>query len=212
MIGAQFLFTERQSSPIERLCLFIAAPIMFFFGRDPAVAGLVGVFCVYITTMNVLMMRWEMNVSSIIGSLALLAMLVLWLFVLGFAASFFRIFEVFRVSMSIGVYIWWPVVWMVLVGVSVFKGLFHYYSIGPENLDVQEGITETGENFRREDFTFTYYSKDIIERLFNLGYIVLKLKGGSTFRDGSTIRRVFVWKYSAVVRKLDTIKTLRNVE
>lgn len=158
----------------------VASVLMFMWQADwlggegtPMVIGGIwfGVFF-----LNYLVEEFEISVKIVlIGALCLLALL-LWLNLLGWVGPFLAIFTRISVAMSPVAYLMVVLLGLLTIGISWLRGLYYYVMFTPNYMNIQWGLTESGDHIGREDYNTHVDTTDVLERLMGFGRIVIIFK------------------------------------
>ena len=177
---------------------------------DPGAAGtaanlfgkVVGGAWVAIFLLCFLVDEYEMSVKVLAILVLFVLLLVLWLHLLGWLSGFFRVLGRVSVSMSWMGFLFLALLFSIGVIASWIKGLFHYVAITPNYMNIQVGLTETGEQISREDYNTRVDTSDFLERILGFGRIVI------TFRDNR--RLPIMMLVGRIGRKAETLESIRG--
>lgn len=188
------------------LAAVLAAGLMFlkesgwgiFAGIDPQIVGGVW-FAIFFV--NFLIEEYNINLRLLIIAFSCTGFLLLWLHLLGWVTGFLGLFAHLAFSISGTGYLLIAVIGTLTVVVSWLHGLFYYIAITPNNLDIQTGPSEAGEQIGREDYSTKVDTRDFLERLLGFGRISI------TFKDrGRPPISLLVWR---VEKKADMLEKVR---
>ena len=188
------------------LAAALAALLMFlhesgagvFAGIDPKIVGGVW-FAIFFV--NFLIEEYNINLRLLIIAFSCTGFLLLWLHLLGWVTGFLGLFAHLAFSISGTGYLLIAVIGTLTVVVSWLHGLFYYIAITPNNLDIQTGPSEAGEQIGREDYSTKVDTRDFLERLLGFGRISI------TFKDrGRPPISLLVWR---VEKKADMLEKVR---
>jgi len=143
----------------------------------PVVAEVIGSLWVLTFLLSFLVDEYEMSVKILAIIVLLILLLVLWLHLLGWLVGFLRLLGRVSVSMSWQGFLFLGLLFSIGIVVSWIKGMFYYVAITPNYLNLQIGLTETGEQIAREDYSTRVDTGDFLERILGFGRIVI------VFRD-----------------------------
>ena len=146
--------------------------------------------------------EYEMSVKVLAIVVLFLLLMGLWLFVLERLGRFFEILGKISVSMSWMGFLFIAVIFSLGVAVSWLKGLFHYVAITPNYMNIQVGLTETGEQISREDYNTRVDTSDLLERILGFGRIIV------TFRDSRRLPLMLL--VGRIGRKAQTLESIRG--
>ncbi len=146
--------------------------------------------------------EYEMSVKVLAIVVLFLLLMGLWLFVLERLGRFFEILGEISVSMSWMGFLFIAGVFSLGVAVSWLKGLFHYVAITPNYMNIQVGLTETGEQISREDYNTRVDTSDLLERILGFGRIIV------TFRDSRRLPLMLL--VGRIGRKAQTLESIRG--
>ncbi|HUT01887.1 MAG TPA: hypothetical protein VM031_05500 [Phycisphaerae bacterium] len=166
------------------------------------VGAIVGGIWVAMFLLCFLIDEYEMSVKVLAIIILFVLLLVLWLHLLGWLAGFFRVLGRISVSMSWQGFLFLAVVFSVGVVASWVKGFFHYVAITPNYMNIQVGLTETGEQISREDYNTRIDTSDFLERLLGFGRIVI------TFRDSRRLPMMLL--VGRIGKKAETLESIRG--
>lgn len=121
--------------------------------------------------------EYEMSAKILAIIFLLLSLAALWLHLLGWLWPVVRTMGKVSVSMSWQGFLFIGLLFSVGIIVSWVKGLFYYVAITPNFMNIQVGLTETGEQVSREDYSTRIDTGDLLERMLGFGRIIV------TFRD-----------------------------
>jgi len=146
--------------------------------------------------------EYEMSIKVLAIIVLFVLLLVLWLYLLAWLGSFFRVLGRISVSMSWMGFLFLAVIFSIGVVASWVKGLFHYVAITPNYLNIQVGLTETGEQISREDYNTRVDTSDFLERILGFGRIVI------TFRDNRRLPIMLL--VGRIGNKAQTLESIRG--
>ena len=173
--------------------------IWIFASMDPKIISGVW-FAIFF--LNFLVEEYNIRLTVIIISLVSVGFLLLWLQLAGWVVPFFRFFKRLAFSISGTGYLLVGLIGLLTILISWIRGLFYYVVITPNYINVQEGLTETGEQIARRDFYTGVDTTDLVERLFGIGKIII------TFKDSERKPMIMlVWRIGAKAEKLEEMGT-----
>jgi hypothetical protein len=168
---------------------------------DGPVAAIVGGAWVAVFLLCFLIDEYEMSVKVLAIVVLFVLLLGLWLNMLGWLGGFFRALGKITVSMSWTGFLLIAVIFGIGVAISWIKGLFHYVAITPNYMNIQVGLTETGEQISREDYNTRVDTSDFLERILGFGRIII------TFRDNRRLPiMVLVGRIGKKAQMLESIR------
>ncbi len=158
----------------------VAATVMFLkemgWFVDAVTPEIIGGVWFAVFFLNFLVEEFEINVKVVlIGALCLLALL-LWLHLLGWVRPFIRTFGHITIEMSWMGYLALALIGLLTVLISWIRGLFYYIVFTPNYMNIQWGLTETGDHIGREDYNTHVDTTDLLERLMGFGKIIIVFK------------------------------------
>ena len=164
---------------------------------EPIVGGIwLGVFF-----LNFLVDEYEISIKVLMIMILCILVLFLWLGLLGWTGAFLRLFKHLGVRIDWTGYLILAVIFGIAIFVSWFRGLFYYVAITPNYMNVQIGLTETGEQISYQHYNTRVDTGDFLERLFGFGRIII------TFND---LRReplvLLVSRVGKVAARLESIR------
>jgi len=168
-------------------------------GLDPKLLGGIwlGIFFV-----NFLVEEYDVDLRSLIITTVVVAGAFMWVAVMDWFPEFFRFFRRFGIQMDSASYFLIAVVFVIAILYSVFRGAFHYAEITPNYINIQTGLTETGEQLSREQYSTRIEAEDLLERLLGFGRLVVM------FRD--TRRPPMIFLIHGVGRKAAQLEGIRG--
>jgi hypothetical protein len=190
----------------------VAALLMFlqesgwslFAGIDP---HLVGGIWFAIFFLNFLTEEYDLNLRLILIVLSSVGFLLLWLHLLGWVTGFLSLFGHLAFSISGTGYLLIALIGAGTIGMSWVRGLFYYVAITPNNLAIQTGPAEAGEQIGREDYSTKVDTRDFIERLLGFGRIAI------TFKDHSRPPiSLLVWRVDRKAEMLEKVRAKFTVD
>jgi len=209
--GGEFLIVFKWTQKVLFLptitASLIAATLMYlheeniwiFSSIDPKTVG--GVFF-GIFFLNFLVEEYDIRLTVIITSLVSVGFLLLWLELVHWVVSFLQLFRRLAFEISGTGYLLVCIIGLLTILVSWIRGLFYYVVITPNYINIQEGLTETGEQIARRDFYTSVDTTDLVERLFGFGKINITFKESE--RKPMTM---LVWRIGIKAEKLEEMGT-----
>ncbi|MHC4640837.1 MAG: hypothetical protein ACYS32_04270 [Planctomycetota bacterium] len=209
--GGEFLIIFKWTQKVIFLptimASLIAATLMYLHeyniwilgSMDPKIIG--GVFF-GIFFLNFLVEEYNIRLMVIITSLVSVGFLLLWLELVDWVVPFFQLFKRLAFEISGTGYLLVCIIGLLTILVSWIRGLFYYVVITPNYINIQEGLTETGEQIARRDFYTSVDTTDLVERLFGIGKINITFKESE--RKPMTL---LVWRIGAKAEKLEEMGT-----
>ncbi len=169
-----------------------------FAGINPKTVGGIWFAIFFI---NFVIEEYHISIKVLIISFVSAGFLLLWLHLLGWVGGFLGLFRSLAFSISGTGYLLIAIFGLLTIGISWLQGLFVYVAITPNSLNVQEGVTEAGEQIGREDYNSKVDTGDFLERLLGFGRISI------TFKEKSRLPlTLLVWR---VQRKADMLEKVR---
>ena len=172
---------SRKALYVPTLAISLAASTIMFLEEmgwffDAVTPEIIGGVWFSVFFLNFVVEEFEINVKVVlIGALCLLALL-LWLHLLGWVRPFVRMFGHMTIQMSWMGYLALAVIGMLTIGISWVRGLFYYVVFTPNYMNIQWGLTESGDHVGREDYNTHVDTTDLLERLMGFGKIVIIFK------------------------------------
>jgi len=171
---------------------------------DPTVVG--GVWFT-IFFVNFLIEEYNVNLRLLIIVFSCSGFLLLWLHLLGWVAGFLGLFKHLAFSISGTGYLLIAVIGAMTIGISWLRGLFYYVAITPNNLDIQTGPAEAGEQIGREEYSTKIDTGDFLERLLGFGRIMV------VFKDrGRPPVSLLVWRVHKKAEMLEKVRAKFTVD
>ena len=202
----------------SRKVLYMPAILMSFIGAlamlmiqwkaitehaAPVVAQAVGGLWLLAFVVSFLVDEYEMSFKVLSVIVLLVLLLVLWLHLLGWLVAFLRLLGRVSVSMSWQGFLFIGLLFSVGIVVSWIKGLFYYVAITPNYMNIQVGVTESGEQISREEYSTRVDTGDFLERIMGFGRIVI------TFRDNRRLPLSLL--VGRIGKKATTLESLRGI-
>jgi len=186
------------------LAALAAAVVMILTGGEknlPACAKLVGGIWIAIFLVNFVIEEYEVNIKVLVMIVLAAGLLFLWLHLVGWVRPFLHLFTHLAVPISATGYILVAIIGAATILISWVRGLFYYVALTPNYMNIQEGVTETGEQINREDYNTRVDTGDFLERLLGFGKIVI------IFKDQKRLPIVLlVWRIGRKTEMLDRIR------
>ncbi len=162
----------------------------------------VGGVWVALFVLSFLVEEYDMSLRVLVILVLAAVVFGLWLHQLGWLGRFFSVLGKISVSMSWMGFLFIAVLFSIGIFVSWVKGLFYYIAVTPNYMNIQTGVTETGEQIAREDYSTRIDSSDLLERIMGFGRIVV------TFRDNRRLpMTLLVW---GIGRKASTLESIQG--
>ena len=180
----------------------LAAFAITLFRPSEAVSEIVGGCWLAIFFLNFLVDEYEMSIKVLLICLLCVLVLVLWLTFLDWLGAFLRFFGRLDVVISAVGYLMITLIFALAVAISWVRGLFYYVAITPNCLNIQAGLTETGEQVLREEHSTRIDTGDFLERLLGFGRLIV------TFRDHR--RQPMVMLISRIGRRARAMEAIRG--
>jgi hypothetical protein len=175
-----------------------------FAGIDPKIVGGVW-FAVFL--INFLIEEYNINIRLLIIAFSCTGFLLLWLHLLGWVTGFLGLFKHLAFSISGTGYLLIAIIGALTIGISWLRGLLYYVAITPNNLDIQTGPAEAGEQIGREDYSTKIDTGDFLERLLGFGRICV------TFKDrGRPPISLLVWRVGKKAEMLEKVRAKLTVD
>ncbi|MCU0917818.1 MAG: hypothetical protein MUC88_25130 [Planctomycetes bacterium] len=175
-----------------------------FGGINPRIVGGVW-FAVFL--INFLIEEYSVTLKLLIIFFACTGFLLLWLHLLGWVTGFLGLFTHLAFSISGTGYLLIAVIGALTIGISWLRGLFYYIAITPNNLGIQSGPAEAGEQIGREDYSTKVDTSDFLERLLGFGRIIV------IFKDrGRPPLNLLVWRVDRKAEMLEKVRAKLTVD
>jgi len=169
--------------------------------------GTLGTIWLFVFLFNFVVEEFSIGLKEVFIFLLFAGGACIWLAYFGWLKPFVDAVGSLSVTMNGLGFLLIALVFSIAVAVSWLRGLFHYVAITPNSINMQSGLTETGEQISREDYNTQVDTSDILERLMGFGRIVIN------FRD---LRRpaadFLVWRIGSKSRMLETIRGTLTVD
>jgi len=163
------------ASLLAALLVFLSESGWWLFGSIPPVA--IGGMWLAVFFLNFLIEEYNISVKVLLIILISIGFFLLWLHLLNWVTGFLRLFKHLALSINAAGYLLVGVIGLFTILISWLRGLFYYIAITPNDMNVQEGPTESGEQISREDYNSRIDTSDFLERLMGFGKIVITFKG-----------------------------------
>jgi hypothetical protein len=183
----------------------LAAVLMFLHSRGwlpgaatPEIIGGVW-FAVFLA--NFLVEEFEISAKVVLIAAATLVALFLWLHLLGWVRPFVRMFGNLSISMSWIGFLVLAALGLVTIVASWVQGLFHYVAFTPNYLNIQWGLTESGDHIGREDYNTHVDTEDVLERLMGFGKVIIVDR-----RQQRPPVILLVWRIGKKAERLESVR------
>jgi hypothetical protein len=178
--------------------------LSFFNAVNPGALGAIwlGVFL-----LNFIVEEYQAGIKEILLMILSFAGLVLWLSYLNWLEGFWNFLGSISAEMNGIAYLLIALIFLLAIGTSWVKGLFHYAAFTPNYVNLQRGPTESGEQIGREEFDTLVDTNDLLERLLGFGSIIIR------FHDPrKETLRMLVWGIGSKSRSLENIRGAITVD
>ena len=181
----------------------VAAVLMYVIGEKSSSADVVIGGCwLGIFFLNFLVEEYSISIKILLISVVSLGCFLLWLHLLGWVVDFLKLFEHLALSINGTGYLLIGFIGLLTIMLSWFRGLFYYMTITPNDMNIQEGPTESGEQIGREDYNSRIDTSDFLERLMGFGKIIITFKDRK--REPIT---VLVWRIQKKSQMLERVRS-----
>jgi len=151
--------------------------------------------------LNFVVEEYEPGMKEVLLMVVSIAGLTLWLIYLNWLDGFWDFLGGISAEMNGVAYLLISLIFLLAIGTSWVKGLFHYAAFTPNYVNLQRGPTESGEQIGREEFDTIVDTSDLLERLLGFGSIIVR------FHDArKEPLRMLVWGIGSKSRKLENIR------
>ena len=161
----------------------------------------------FILFLNFLVGEYELNLRVIIIGLLCIALVTLWLNLLGWVRPCLDLFGRISVNLNATAYFLVAALGLAAIGISWVKGLFYYVALTPNYMNIQEGPTETGEHVGQEDYNSRVNTRDFLERLMGFGRVLIIFKDKK--REPMSL---LVWGIKKKAASLEAIRGTISIE
>jgi hypothetical protein len=183
---------------------FIAAALLQIPGINEAAIGGVW-FAIFF--LNFLIEEYNISIKILIIALISIGFFLLWLHLLGWAMAFLGLFRKAAISMNSTVLLLVGFLGVFTILISWLRGLFYYFSITPNYMNIQDGPTESGEQIGREDYNTKVDTSDFLERLMGFGRIII------TFKDKKREPIIIlVWRIQKKAERLEAVRAKFSID
>jgi hypothetical protein len=163
--------------------------------------GTLGAIWLGFFLLNFVIEEYEAGIKEVLLMVVTIAGLTLWLSYLNWLDGFWDFLGGISAEMGGVAYLLISLIFLLAIGTSWVKGLFHYAAFTPNYVNLQRGPTESGEQIGREEFDTLVDTSDLLERLLGFGSIVVR------FHDArKEPLRMLVWGIGSKSRKLENIR------
>lgn len=163
--------------------------------------GTLGAIWLGFFLLNFVIEEYEAGIKEVLLMVVTIAGLTLWLSYLDWLDGFWSFLGGISAEMGGVAYLLIALVFLLAIGTSWVKGLFHYAAFTPNYVNLQRGPTESGEQIGREEFDTLVDTSDLLERLLGFGSIIIR------FHDArKEPLRMLVWGIGVKSRKLENIR------
>jgi len=151
--------------------------------------------------LNFVVEEYEAGMKEVLLMVVSIAGLTLWLSYLNWLDGFWDLLGGISAEMNGVAYLLISLIFLLAIGTSWVKGLFHYAAFTPNYVNLQRGPTESGEQIGREEFDTIVDTSELLERLLGFGSIIVR------FHDArKEPLRMLVWGIGSKSRKLENIR------
>ena len=183
---------------------FIAAALLQIPDINEAAVGGVWFAIFFI---NFLIEEYNISIKILIIALISIGFFLLWLHLLGWAMAFLGLFRKAAISMNSTVLLLVGFLGVFTILISWLRGLFYYFSITPNYMNIQDGPTESGEQIGREDYNTKVDTSDFLERLMGFGRIII------TFKDKKREPiSILVWRIQKKAERLEGVRAKFSID
>lgn len=163
--------------------------------------GTLGAIWLGFFLLNFVIEEYEAGIKEVLLMVVSIAGLTLWLSYLNWLDGFWDFLGGISAEMGGVAYLLISLIFLLAIGTSWVKGLFHYAAFTPNYVNLQRGPTESGEQIGREEFDTLVDTSDLLERLLGFGSIIVR------FHDArKEPLRMLVWGIGGKSRKLENIR------
>lgn len=163
--------------------------------------GTLGAIWLGFFLLNFVIEEYEAGIKEVLLTVVSIAGIALWLSYLNWLDGFWDFLGGISAEMCGVAYLLISLIFLLAIGSSWVKGLFHYAAFTPNFVNLQQGPTESGEQIGREEFDTLVDTSDLLERLLGFGSIIVR------FHDArKEPLRMLVWGIGSKSRKLENIR------
>jgi hypothetical protein len=187
----------------------VVLSILFFILSlfDVVNPGALGAVWLGLFLLNFIVEEYEAGIKEILIMVLSCAGLIMWLSYLNWLDGFWHFLGSISAEMNGVAYLLIALIFLLAIGTSWFKGLFHYAAFTPNYVNMQKGPTESGEQIAREEFDTLVDTSDLLERLMGFGSIIIRFH--DTRREPL---RLLVWGIGRKSRTLESIRGAITIE
>lgn len=165
-------------------------------------SGAMGAIWLGAFLVNFMVEEYDAGIKELLLLVLGLGGLVLWLSYLGWLDGFWSFLRSISADMNGVAYLIFALIFLIAIGVSWIRGLFHYVAFTPNYVNIQRGPTESGQQIGREELNTVVDTEDLLERMLGFGKIII------SFRDARMEDiNLLVW---GVGRKSRTLESIRG--
>lgn len=169
--------------------------------------GTLGAIWLGFFLLNFVIEEYEAGIKEVLLMVITIAGLTLWLSYLNWLDGFWGFLGGISAEMGGVAYLLISLIFLLAIGTSWVKGLFHYAAFTPNYVNLQRGPTESGEQIGREEFDTLVDTSDLLERLLGFGSIIVR------FHDSrKEPLRMLVWGIGGKSRKLENIRSAITID
>lgn len=169
--------------------------------------GTLGAIWLGFFLLNFVVEEYEAGIKEVLLMIVSIAGLTLWLSYLNWLDGFWKFLGGISAEMNGVAYLLISLIFLLAIGTSWVKGLFHYAAFTPNFVNLQKGPTESGEQIGREEFDTLVDTSDLLERLIGFGSISIR------FHDPRREPlRMLVWGIGGKSRKLENLRSAITID
>jgi hypothetical protein len=185
----------------------LAAGLMYMFQArpdwfNPDLPHILGGAWLAVFFINFLIDEYEINLKVLLLVVLAVAVLCLWLTLMGWLTGFLHFFKRLGVQMDATGFLLMALIFAMAVIVSWVRGLFYYVAMTPNFINIQNGPNETSEQISREAYSTRIDTGDFLERLLGFGQIII------TFAD--TRRSPLTLMVGHIGKKAQRLESVRS--
>lgn len=189
---------------IVSIICFIASVL----GLSEGILGTLGTIWLFVFLCNFIVEEFQVGAKEVLIMLLFAVGAGIWMAFLGFLDPFVDFIGGLSVQMNGLGYLLIALVFLSAIAISWLRGMFRYAVLTPNYVNIQSGMTETGTQIGREDYSTSVDTGDILERLMGFGRINIHYT-----RDAGRPQDSFlVWNIGRKSRKIESIRSAITIE
>lgn len=177
-------------------------------GASESTLGTLGTVWLFVFLCNFIVEEFQVGVNEVLIMLLFVIGAGIWMAFLGFLDPFVDFIGGLSVQMNGLGYLLIALVFLTAIAISWLRGMFKYAVLTPNYINIQSGITETGTQIGREEYSTSVDTGDILERLMGFGRIIVNYTSEARRQQDSFL----VWNIGRKSRKIESIRSAISIE